>query len=247
MRKTKTVQNKKRNNCIGSLSKKVSCLFLLDNTSGYRYTIDNKDERGTEPMIIDDLLRDAKMSQYKLSKESGVAQATISDICSRKTTMKKCAAGTLYRIAKTLNVTVDLLLEADEQAKENDKNQEYRSSFETFKSNTCHHVKDMGDIDFIIDTLEKNTIRNLYEKAWYPESLYLLGMVDYLSKINDLPICTNYNDIRKHKLATILYPSSVLIQAAVMHSDEVKIEAIKNAIPEFMRFNIVESEVRNLA
>lgn len=39
-------------------------------------------------MIIDDLLRDAKMSQYKLSKESGVAQATISDICSRKTTMK---------------------------------------------------------------------------------------------------------------------------------------------------------------
>lgn len=56
-------------------------------------------------MIIDDLLRDAKMSQYKLSKESGVAQATISDICSRKTTMKKCAAGTLYRIAKTLNVT----------------------------------------------------------------------------------------------------------------------------------------------
>ena len=107
-------------------------------------------------MIIDDLLRDAKMSQYKLSKESGVAQATISDICSRKTTMKKCAAGTLYRIAKTLNVTVDLLLEADEQAKENDKNQEYRSSFETFKSNTCHHVKDMGDIDFIIDTLENH-------------------------------------------------------------------------------------------
>ena len=43
---------------------------MLDNTSGYRYTIDNKDERGTEPMIIDDLLRDAKMSQYKLSKES---------------------------------------------------------------------------------------------------------------------------------------------------------------------------------
>ena len=41
-------------------------------------------------MIIDDLLRDAKMSQYKLSKESGVAQATISDICSRKTTMKNC-------------------------------------------------------------------------------------------------------------------------------------------------------------
>ena len=32
-------------------------------------------------MIIDNLLREAKMSRYKLSKESGVAQATISDIC----------------------------------------------------------------------------------------------------------------------------------------------------------------------
>ena len=56
------------------LIRKGKLPFLLDNTSGYRYTIDNKDERGTEPMIIDDLLRDAKMSQYKLSKESGVAQ-----------------------------------------------------------------------------------------------------------------------------------------------------------------------------
>ena len=30
-------------------------------------------------MIIDELLREAKMSRYKLSKTSGVAQATISD------------------------------------------------------------------------------------------------------------------------------------------------------------------------
>ena len=28
------------------------------------------------------------------------------------------------------------------------------------------------------------------------EDLYLLGMVDYLSKIHDLPMYTNYSDIR---------------------------------------------------
>ncbi|EET62693.1 DNA-binding helix-turn-helix protein [Marvinbryantia formatexigens DSM 14469] len=195
-------------------------------------------------MIIDDLLLEAKMSRYKLSKESGVAQATISDICNGKASMEKCSAGTLYKIAKVLNVTVDSLLEAEGQS--NAENKEYRSSFETFKSNICHHVKDMGDIDFIIEILESDKIRNLYKKKWYPESLYLLGMVDYLSKVNDLPICTNYNDIRKHKLAQTVYPSSVLIRAAVMHSEEVKAEARRKAIPEFMRFNIVESEVRNL-
>lgn len=74
----------------------------------------------------------------------------------------------------------------------------------------------------------------------------MLGIVDYLSRENNLPICTNYNDIRSHKLAQLIYPSSVLIQAAVMHSDEVKEEARQNAIPEFMRFNIVECEVRNV-
>lgn len=193
-------------------------------------------------MIIDNLLHSANISRYKLSKVSGVPQTTIADICSGKASLEKCEAGTLYRIAKVLNVTVDALLEAAEA----ENRTEYRSSFETFKSNTCHHVKDMGDIDFIIDTLEHNTIRNLYDKEWYPESLYLLGMVDYLSKENDLPLCTNYNDIRRQKLSEVLFPSSILIQAAVMKNDSIKQEAQKKAIPEFMRFNIVESEVRNL-
>ena len=196
-------------------------------------------------MIIDKLLEDARMSRYKLSKESGVPQATISDLCSGKTSITKCSAGTLYKIAKMLHVTVDSILEADEC--ENAQDEEYRSSFETFKSNICHYVKDMGDMEFIIHILETDQIRELYKKKWYLESLYLLGMIDYLSKENGLPVCTNYNDIRKQKLAQPVYPSSVLVQAAVMQNEDIKEEARKKAIPEFMRFNIVESEVRNLA
>ena len=46
--------------------------------------------------------------------------------------------------------------------------EECRIAFETFKSNTCHHVKDMGDMDFIVDTLQKDEIRVLYERHWYP-------------------------------------------------------------------------------
>ena len=196
-------------------------------------------------MIIDKLLEDARMSRYKLSKESGVPQATISDLCSGKTSITKCSAGTLYKIAKVLQVTVDSILEADEC--ENAQDEEYRSSFETFKSNICHYVKDMGDMEFIIHVLETDQIRELYKKKWYLESLYLLGMIDYLSKENGLPVCTNYNDISKQKLAQPVYPSSVLVQAAVMQNEDIKEEARKKAIPEFMRFNIVESEVRNLA
>lgn len=49
------------------------------------------------------------------------------------------------------------------------------------------------------------------------------------------------------KLSQTVYPSSILVQAAIMHNDDIKKEARKKAIPEFMQFNIVESEVKNLA
>lgn len=107
-------------------------------------------------------------------------------------------------------------------------------------------MKDKGDLDFIIETLEADEIRKLYQRQWYREALYLLAMVDYLSRINGLPICTNYNDIRKQKLEQPLFSAGVMVSSAATSDDNVKQEDIANAIPEFMRFNIVESEVRNV-
>lgn len=192
-------------------------------------------------MIINDLLQKENMSRYRLSKASGIPMTTITDICSGKADIEKCAAGTLYKIAKVLGVTVDAIL--DEAHRDSE---DYRCSFETFKSNTCHHVKDQGDLDFIIETLEEDEIRKLYNKHWYRESMYLLGMVDYLSRVNGLPMCTNYNDIRSQKLEKPLFSTGVVVSAAATGDESVKEEAIANAIPEFMRFNIVESEVRNV-
>ena len=163
-------------------------------------------------MLIKEKLKEKNMSMYRLSKESGVPQATINDICSGKADMEKCAVGTLYRLAKVLNVSIEDILESSRE--------EYRSSFETFKSNTCHHVKDMGDIDFMIHVLESDEIRSLYEKHWYPEALYLLAMLDYLSRVNDVPVCTKYNDIRARKLSKPVYSVGVMLSSEVMHSEE---------------------------
>lgn len=190
-------------------------------------------------MLIKEKLKEKNMTMYRLSKESGVPQATINDICNGKAEMEKCAAGTLYRISKVLSVTIEDILESSRE--------EYRSSFETFKSNTCHHVKDMGDIDFMIHVLESDEIRILYEKHWYPEALYLLAMLDYLSRVNEVPICTKYNDIRSRKLKNPIYPVGVLLASEVMNSEDIMKKAEEEAIPEFKRFNIIESEVRNVA
>ena len=49
---------------------------------------------------------------------------------------------------------------------------EKRCSFELFKSNVCHWLKEEGDIDFLIQVLESDLIRKYYNRKWYLESLY---------------------------------------------------------------------------
>ena len=194
-------------------------------------------------MSINEVLAQKNITKYRLWKESGVPQATISDICTGKTSIEKCSAETIYRIAKVLDVSMESLIAPAVQRAEEERR---RPSFELFKSNTCHMVKDMGDIPFIIQLLETNQIRKLYEKKWYPEALYLLAMLDYLSRENNVPLCKNYNDLRSSKLQKLVFPSSVVILCKTMKSDKPKEDIIRMAIPEFLRFNIVESEVRNV-
>ena len=124
-------------------------------------------------MSINEVLAQKNMTKYRLWKESGVPQATISDICTGKTSIEKCSAETIYRIARALDVSMESLIAPAVQRAEEERR---RPSFELFKSNICHMVKDMGDIPFIIQLLETNQIRKLYEKKWYPEALYLLAI-----------------------------------------------------------------------
>ena len=188
-------------------------------------------------MIINELMENIKITQYRLAKDSGIAYTTINDICSGKAQIEKCSAETIYRISKVLGVSMESLVEPflDE-----------RSDFELFKSNTCHKLRELGDIQFVIELLEEDYIRKYYKKKWFPESLYLLAMLDYISRENDIPLCTQYNDMRTLKLKNVLFPASVLVAAKVAKSDELKLRSIKESIPEFIRFNIVESEIRNV-
>ena len=188
-------------------------------------------------MNINTILAQKGVTKYRLAKTSGVPQTTVIDICSGKAKIENCSGETIYKLAKTLGVTMESLV-ADSL--------EYRSGFETFKSNICHVVKDMGDLDFLTDTLETGRIRELFERGWYAESLYLLAMVDYLSRENDLPVCAEYDDIRRARLQRMIYPAGVLALCAVWGNDEPKSESLREAIPEFLRHNIIEAEVRNV-
>ena len=107
-------------------------------------------------------------------------------------------------------------------------------------------MKELGDMDFIIDTLESQDIRMYFERKWYPESLYLLAILDYLSRENDVPLCDEYDDLRRCRLANTIYPSSILAMSAASKKEDELRRAEAAAIPEFKRFNIIESEIRNV-
>ena len=188
-------------------------------------------------MLINELMENKKITKYRLAKDSGIAYTTINDICSGKAQLEKCSAETIYRIAKALGVSMESLIEPC---------LDKRIDFELFKSNTCHRLKELGDIDFISELLQEDHIQYFYHKKWYPECLYLLAMLDYLSGENNIPLCTQYEKIRGLKLKNMIFSSSVLAMAAVANAEEIKERAIKDSIPEFLRFNIVESDVRNV-
>lgn len=188
-------------------------------------------------MTILETLNKKDMSIYRLAKLSMIPYATVNDICNGKTHLEKCTAETVYRLSQALDIPMEELLEPYLVK---------RSSFENFKSSICHRVKEMGDIDFIIDTLQSEEIRTYYDREWYPESFYLLAMLDYLSRENDIPICDDYDDLRPLKLEKPVYPSSIMALYVSCNDKAILDKAEESAIPEFKQHNIIESEVRNV-
>ena len=190
-------------------------------------------------MQLSMLLEQRNMSTYQCSKLSGIPYTTLLELVKGKTRIEKSTVETLYRLASALNITLDELYQTLRSAG-------VRPAFETFKSNVCHLVKEKGDIDFIIDTLQSDDIGRYWSRKWYPEAYYTLAMVDYLSRENQLPLCKNYDSIRATSLKKTIFPRDIELAARLDPSLNIKEQAISESIPEFIRYNIVEKEIRDV-
>lgn len=62
-------------------------------------------------MNINEILKQTGMTKYRLSKLSGVPHATLNDLCSGKSHIEKCSAETVYKLSKTLHVSMEVLIE----------------------------------------------------------------------------------------------------------------------------------------
>lgn len=69
---------------------------------------DNK-RKGVIDLIIETLLKKRNMTKYKLAVDAGIPDATLNDICNGKAKLEKCSAETIYKLAKALDVSMELL------------------------------------------------------------------------------------------------------------------------------------------
>lgn len=118
--------------------------------------------------------------------------------------------------------------------------------FENYKSNVCHLLHYKGDIGFLIAILEDDTIGSLARNGLTGYALYLLAMVDYVSRENDIPRCTNYDGLRTLKFPELMVPIGIQTFMDVMGLDQIPEDIYADAIPEFLEHNILEGDVRNV-
>lgn len=103
-------------------------------------------------MSINTILEEKGMTKYRLAKQSGVPHATLNDICSGKTSIGKCSAETLYRIARALDVSMESLIKDDFIRSERERSYEYGLP-EYLQHDLDAYKKGLKDQSTLIDCL----------------------------------------------------------------------------------------------
>lgn len=184
------------------------------------------------------ILSDRRMSIYRLAQASGLSYATVHDIVSGKTSMAHSQAGIVRRLAQAVSMPMEELMAACEAPS--------RPAFELFKSAVCHELKRKGDLDFVIDALQQDAVTTYWNQNRKPEALYMLALLDYLCRVNGLERCNRYDPMRIYALKEPLYPRDIALAARLNPDGDARERAMREAIPEFLHFNIVERDVRNV-
>lgn len=115
------------------------------------------------------------------------------------------------------------------------------NEFEVFKSNVKHYIKYEGQTGFICSVLENDEIGNLVQNGEILNALYLLATIDYLSRLNLVPLYSGYNKIRRLKMEKTVVPQSIYFESVFMgYPIEIM---INKCIPEFSKHNIIEGDL----
>ena len=136
-------------------------------------------------MNINEILKEKNMTKYRLAKLSGVPNATLSELCSGKTSIEKCSGETLYRISKALGVSMESLVKEAVLQKEVEKN--FEKTYECALPQYLQH-----DLDEYKKGLKEGS--TLMDCLWGE----LYGSIN-IAEINDAAITHDHAEYLRNK------------------------------------------------
>ena len=155
------------------------------------------------------VLCEKNMSLYQLEKASHISHATLNDIYNEKCNIESCSISTMSKIAKSLDLSLDSLY--NYLTYQDLSIIKYDEDFDLFKSNTLQTLKHMDEKTFVNQLVYSDDISKLFSNKEYSKSLYLLSLLDYLSKKNNMNIEHKYDEMRNIKLNKLYVSKSIYL------------------------------------
>ena len=187
-------------------------------------------------MNFRELLESKKVNGYLVSVNTGIPYMTVNDLMNGKTSIQNVTLKHAIKIANYLNISVEELAKL-----ENPKVIEFRY----FRNNTLHALKSAGAEAFIKKLINTKEIDFYYKNDGKEYAYYLLALLDYLCRCNNLPkYQERYNKIRKEKLDKPLFVGGDIFKFDKIEDAEKEFNI--TVIPEFRNYNIIEGNVFNV-
>ena len=169
-------------------------------------------------MNIKKYLKENDISLKTMSEITTIPYTTLSDIVNEKVDLYECKYKTLKKLSLFLKISIDDLVYEKED-------------FQTFRNNLHHEIKNSGLLEVAADVLQRKRIDYYYQNDDIVKALYLLSLVDYVCRINEIALCEDYANLRNKKLKEPFYVGD-LVEASN-----------PKYIMEFKNHNIYEGEL----
>ena len=118
-------------------------------------------------------------------------------------------------------------------------------SWEPFRSEVSHYIRYSTKGVFVRDVVRYNTIPILWEKHEYAKALYLLALLDFISKEKGISLVPEYDEYRVRSMGNTMFPSGIIMLDLASKTDTEKNKMLelckKNELSkEFLKYNIAE-------
>lgn len=170
-------------------------------------------------MKIKVYLKENHISVREMAAVTSIPYSTLNDIVNEKVNLEECQYKTLKKIAVFLKISIDDLVYEKED-------------FQTFRNKVHHKLKCNDEIDIMLEILEKHRIDYYLLHQDMLKAMYLLSLLDYLSKKNQVPLCQEYSELRSQSLSDPYYVG-----------DRIETHRYENCIQEFAKHNIYEGDL----